>query len=61
MLIEGVALARNEELLTGLNQYDDERLIRAREAMILAVQIFNSPALKFKTEVFTMLTNVAWT
>jgi hypothetical protein len=38
---------------TGLNRYDDERLIRAREAMILAVQVFNSASLKFKTEVFT--------
>jgi hypothetical protein len=46
---------------TGLNRYDDERLIRAREAMILAVQIFNSASLKFKTEVFCMLANVAWT
>ena len=46
---------------TGLNRYDDERLIRAREAMILAVQVFNSAGLKFKTEVFTMLANVAWT
>lgn len=46
---------------TGLNRYDDEKLIRAREAMILAVQIFNSPAMKFKTEVFCMLANVAWT
>src|SRR5208283_3268921 len=46
---------------TGLNRYDDERLIRAREAMILAVQVFNSAGLKFKAEVFTMLANVAWT
>ncbi|MGO6946871.1 DUF3644 domain-containing protein [Rhizobium johnstonii] len=46
---------------TGLNQYEDERLVRAREAMILAVQVFNSAGLKFKTEVFTMLANVAWT
>jgi Domain of unknown function (DUF3644) len=46
---------------TGLNRYDDERLIRAREAMTLAVQVFNSAGLKFKTEVFTMLANVAWT
>jgi hypothetical protein len=29
--------------------------------MILAVQVFNSAGLKFKTEVFTMLANVAWT
>lgn len=46
---------------TGLNLYDHERLIRAREAMILAVQVFNSPSVRFKTEVFTMLANVAWT
>ncbi len=46
---------------TGLNFYDDERLIRARESMILAVQIFNSAALNFKTEVFTVLANIAWT
>ncbi|WP_227698711.1 DUF3644 domain-containing protein [Sphingomonas hengshuiensis] len=46
---------------TGLNLFDHERLIRAREAMILAVQVFNSPAMCFKTEVFTMLANVAWT
>ncbi len=35
---------------TGLNLYDHERLIRSREAMILAVQVFNSPALRFKFE-----------
>ncbi|CAN7716194.1 DUF3644 domain-containing protein [Aminobacter aminovorans] len=29
--------------------------------MIIAVQVFNSPGLKFKTEVFCMLANVAWT
>ncbi len=52
---------RSYDPQTGLNQYDDERLVRAREAMILAVQIFNSAALKFKTEVFTVLANVAWT
>lgn len=46
---------------TGLNLFDHERLIRAREAMILAVQVFNSPAMRFKTEVFAMLANVAWT
>ena len=46
---------------TGLNAVSDERLVRAREAMILAVQIFNSAALNFKTEVFLVLCNVAWT
>jgi Protein of unknown function (DUF3644) len=46
---------------TRLNLFDHERLIRSREAMILAVQVFNSPAMCFKTEVFAMLANVAWT
>jgi hypothetical protein len=46
---------------TGLNLFDHERLIRAREAMVLGVQVFNSPAMRFKSEVFAMLVNVAWT
>ncbi|MFT8736384.1 MAG: DUF3644 domain-containing protein [Zymomonas mobilis] len=46
---------------TGLNPFVNERLIRAREAMILAVQVFNNPTTCFKSEVFTMLANVAWT
>lgn len=46
---------------TGLNLYDDERLIRSREAMILAVHVFNSPSCRFKTEIFTVLVNIAWT
>lgn len=47
--------------VTGLNLYDDERLIRAREAMILAVTIFNSSTYKFKTGMFAILANIAWT
>jgi hypothetical protein len=46
---------------TGLSIFHDERLIRAREAMIVAVQIFNSPMLKFKTEIFAVLAQIAWT
>jgi hypothetical protein len=47
--------------VTGLNVYGDERLIRSREAMILAVTIFNSGGYRFKTEIFAILANVAWT
>ncbi|WP_404426122.1 DUF3644 domain-containing protein [Thalassospira australica] len=47
--------------VTGLNFYDDERLIRSREAMILAVQSFNSPVLRFKAEQFAVQSNIAWT
>jgi len=52
---------RSYDWQTGLNPLENERLIRAREAMILAVQIFNSAALSFKTEVFSVLANIAWT
>ncbi len=47
--------------ITGLNIYSDERLIRARESMVLAVNIFNSAIYRFKTEVFSVLANIAWT
>jgi Protein of unknown function (DUF3644) len=52
---------RSFDPVTGLNLYGDERLIRAREAMLLAVTIFNSGAYRFKTEVFAVLANIAWT
>jgi Protein of unknown function (DUF3644) len=52
---------RSFDPITGLNIYGDERLIRAREAMVLAVTIFNSGNYKFKTEVFAVLANIAWT
>ncbi len=47
--------------ITGLCPIDNERLVRAREAMILAVELFNTPRIAFKAGVFSMLTNVAWT
>jgi hypothetical protein len=46
---------------TGLDPFFDERLVRAREAMILAVELFNTPRIRFKAGVFAMLANVAWT
>ncbi len=46
---------------TGLNLYDDERIIRAREAMALAVHIFNSPGVRFKTELFCLNAIISWT
>lgn len=47
--------------VTGLCPIDDERLVRAREAMLLAVELFNTPRIAFKAGVFSMLANVAWT
>lgn len=52
---------RSYDPQTGLNCFEHERLMRAREAMVLAVQIFNSAVLKFKTEVFVCLAHIAWT
>jgi hypothetical protein len=52
---------RSYDPSTGLNIYDDERLVRAREAMILAVQVFNGPGPHFKTELFSVVANIAWT
>jgi hypothetical protein len=52
---------RSYDPITGLNLFDDERLVRAREAMTLAVQVFNGPAFHFKTELFAVLANIAWT
>ena len=56
-----IAKKRAWDAKTGLNLFDDERLIRAREAICLAVQVFNSPTTNFKTEIFSVLANIAWT
>lgn len=47
--------------VTGLCPIENERLVRAREAMLLAVELFNTPRIAFKAGVFSMLANVAWT
>lgn len=49
------------DLKTGLNPYLDERLCKAREAMLMAVHLFNSPLINFKSEIFSILSNIAWT
>ncbi len=38
-----------------------ELLIKSREAALAAVQIFNSPLITFKSEIFIVLMNIAWT
>ncbi|QCE34252.1 hypothetical protein FAI40_02255 [Acetobacteraceae bacterium] len=40
---------------TGLNRLNDERLIKAREAMLFAVSVFNTPYMKFKAEAFMLM------
>lgn len=39
----------------------EELLTKSREAMLSAVQIFNNPSIKFKAEIFIVLSNIAWT
>lgn len=38
-----------------------ELLTKSREAALAAVQIFNSPVITFKSEIFIVLMNIAWT
>jgi len=38
-----------------------ELIVKSREAALAAVQIFNSPMITFKSEVFIVLMNIAWT
>ncbi len=38
-----------------------ELLLKSREAALAAVQIFNSPLITFKSEIFIVLMNIAWT
>lgn len=49
------------DVRTGLNPFVDERLIKSREAMKLAVHVFNSPTLSFRAETFSLLAVAAWT
>ena len=38
-----------------------ELIVKSREAALAAVQIFNSPSITFKSEIFVVLMNIAWT
>jgi len=68
----GVAPASDEDLAAflegwpnvdgaGLNLIGDELLVKAREAMLHAVQGFNNPRAYFKSEVFIVVAVIAWT
>ena len=46
---------------TGLSVQGDEILIKAREAMIAAVHIFNGAGLTFRAELFIVTCIIAWT
>ncbi|MBT2131310.1 DUF3644 domain-containing protein [Aliiroseovarius lamellibrachiae] len=55
------AFKRSFDAQTGLSPFLDERLVKSREAMLLAVQVFNSPAISFRAETFSVLAVIAWT
>jgi len=46
---------------TGLHLLGDELLIKAREAMLVAVQSYNNPKTYFRSEVFIVTAIIAWT
>lgn len=46
---------------TGLRIRGDELLIKAREAMIAAVHVFNGAGLTFRAELFIVTSIIAWT
>lgn len=60
-LDEFLAIWPDHDPQTGLSLRGDELLIKAREAMIAAVQMFNGAGLNFRAELFIVTTIIAWT
>jgi hypothetical protein len=44
-----------------VHSISDELIHKSREAALAAVQIFNNPQITFKSEMFIVLMNIAWT
>jgi len=44
-----------------VHSVSDELIHKSREAALAAVQIFNNPQITFKSEMFIVLINIAWT
>lgn len=49
------------DVVTGLHSEDDELVVKAREAMLNAIQGYNNPRAVFRTECFIVLAVIAWT
>ena len=60
-LVEFLTTWPEIDLQTGLSLRGDELLVKAREAMIAAVQIFNGAGLNFRAELFIVTAIIAWT
>nr|WP_181716099.1 DUF3644 domain-containing protein [Flavobacterium sp.]QJS06636.1 hypothetical protein [Flavobacterium sp.] len=51
-----MAIKRNRKI----GSFKEELLVKSREAMLSAVQIFNNPNIHFKSENFIILANISW-
>jgi len=45
----------------GTEREIEELVLKAREAQIAAIQIFNNPAIQFRAEIYIVLSVIAWT
>ena len=50
-----------EKRVRSVGSVADELIKKSREAALASVQIFNNPALTFKSEIFIVLMMISWT
>lgn len=50
-----------EKRVRRVGSFKQELVKKSREAALAAVQVFNNPAITFKSEIFTVLMVIAWT
>jgi len=60
-LDEFLTIWPDHDAQTGLSLRGDELLVKAREAMIAAVQTFNGAGINFRAELFIVTAIIAWT
>ncbi|MBN9692412.1 MAG: DUF3644 domain-containing protein [Verrucomicrobia bacterium] len=54
-------MAQTTKRTRRVHSVSDELIHKSREAALAAVQIFNNPQITFKSEMFIVLMNIAWT
>lgn len=54
-------MAEKKKRYRRVHSVSDELIHKSREAALAAVQIFNNPQISFKSEMFIVLMNIAWT
>ena len=45
----------------GIEREIEELVLKAREAQVAAIQVFNNPTIQFRAEIFIVLSVIAWT